>query len=258
MDLEIDVELKYECDAPTDVLLQIEVADMPGQPVSGPELTLADVEQFYRVAAEDGIGERIWLQVEGVLDCVYRARVAVDRPQLDISLLPATPSHQLPGETVRYLMPSRYCPSDQFEPFVMAEFGSLQGGATIAAMRDWINERFSYVPGSSTAQTTALESFVQRQGVCRDYAHVLISLARAAAIPARFASVYAPDVTPQDFHAVAQVYLDGSWHLVDATGMAPADTIAIIGVGADAASAAFLTSFGAMRFVDQSVSVVRV
>jgi transglutaminase-like putative cysteine protease len=64
-------------------------------------------------------------------------------------------------------------------------------------------------------------------------------------------------VTPQDFHAVAEVYLGGSWHLIDPTGMADADTMARIGVGSDASSVAFLTSFGSMELVNQSVSVTR-
>jgi transglutaminase-like putative cysteine protease len=122
-------------------------------------------------------------------------------------------------------------------------------------MRDWVFERFQYVPGSSNAQTTALDTFVQRQGVCRDYAHVMIALARASAIPARFVSVYAPYVTPQDFHAVAEVYLDGTWHLVDATGMAAANQIARIGVGLDAAEVSFLSSFGQVMLQNQSVQV---
>jgi transglutaminase-like putative cysteine protease len=91
--------------------------------------------------------------------------------------------------------------------------------------------------------------------VCRDYAHVLISLARAAAIPARFVSAYAPNVKPQDFHAVAEVYLDGAWHLVDPTGMARADEIVRIGVGLDAAEVSFLSSFGPMTLFSQTVGV---
>ena len=122
-------------------------------------------------------------------------------------------------------------------------------------MRDWIFERYQYVPGSSNSQTTAIDTFVQRQGVCRDFAHVLITLARASAIPARFASVYAPYVTPQDFHAVAEVYLDNTWHLIDATGMAEADQIVRIGVGLDAAEVSFLSSFGQISLKEQSVSV---
>ena len=79
--------------------------------------------------------------------------------------------------------------------------------------------------GASNSETGALDSFVERRGVCRDYAHVMIALARSAHIPARMASVYALRVAPQDFHAVAEVYLDGDWHMVDATGMTrPAET----------------------------------
>ncbi|WP_254557525.1 transglutaminase-like domain-containing protein, partial [Salmonella enterica] len=83
-------------------------------------------------------------------------------------------------ETVQYLWSSRYCPSDQFETFVATEFGGTEGGAKIVAMRDWIAGHFAYVPGVSTSETTALDTFVKRQGVCRDYAHVMITFARAA------------------------------------------------------------------------------
>jgi transglutaminase-like putative cysteine protease len=85
--------------------------------------------------------------------------------------------------------------------------------------------------------------------VCRDYAHTLICFARAAAIPARFASGYGAKVKPQDFHAVAEVWLAdadgvGDWHVVDATGMADAASFARIAVGRDAADTSFLTSYG--------------
>jgi transglutaminase-like putative cysteine protease len=83
----------------------------------------------------------------------------------------------------------------------------------------------------------------------------MIAMARASTIPARFASVYAPGVSPPDFHAVAEVYLDGTWHLVDPTGMASADSIARIGVGPDAAGVAFLSVFGQATFLNQTVSV---
>lgn len=136
-----------------------------------------------------------------------------------------------------------------------AEFGDSAGGARIARLRDWVHDHFTYAPGSSNAQTTAIDVFVQRRGVCRDYAHMLITLAGASAIPARFASVCAPSVQPQEFHAVAEVYLAGTWHLVDATRMAAADQIARIGVGLDAAEVAFLTSFGPTTPQVQTVEV---
>jgi transglutaminase-like putative cysteine protease len=68
-------------------------------------------------------------------------------------------------------------------------------------------------------------------------------------------SAYAPNVSPPDFHALVEVYLDGSWHLVDPTGMTNADEVAIIGVGRDAADISFLTSFGFLELVKQTVSV---
>ncbi len=257
MELDVSVHLIYQLDGPTDLLLQIEVADLADQKLQSSQLNTSEVDHFARVSAEGGLGERIWLRADGEFHVDYEAHVTIDRPALDISSLQAVPPHLLPGDTVRYLMPSRFCPSDEFQSFVAAEFGYCEGGARITAMREWVENAFSYVPGSSNSSTTALDSFVQRQGVCRDYAHVIITLARASTIPARFASVYAPGVTPQDFHAVAEVFLEGTWHLVDATGMAPADTIARIGIGPDAAGVAFLSTFGQATLLEQTVSVIR-
>ena len=255
MTLRIETRFAYDFAETSDVLLQVEAAAIPEQAILDARIDLSEAEHFARVAAHDGIGERIWLRVNGRFTVDYRATVRIDRVLADPATLDAVPFHLLPGETVQYLMASRYCPSDLFEDFVRAEFDTLRGGAQIAAMRDWIEHCFTYEPGSSTSATTALESFVQRKGVCRDYAHVLITLARAAGVPARIASVYALGVDPQDFHAVAEVFLSGAWHLVDPTGMARPADMAKIGVGRDAADVAFLTSYGTATFCEQSVVV---
>lgn len=257
MTLDISVNLSYKLQAPADLLVQIETAYGHGQTVEASDLELGPHEHQKHISAEDGIGQRLWVRADGDFTCRYTAHVNVARKSHDLQKLRATEPHQLPGAAVRYLMPSRYCPSDEFQTFVADEFGNLSGGERIVSMRNWIESAFSYVPGSSNAQTTALDSFVQRQGICRDYAHVMITLARASSIPARFASVYAPYVDPPDFHAVAEIYLDGDWHLVDPTGMAAPEEIAVIGVGSDAAEVAFLTSFGRVFFLSQSVSVTR-
>ncbi|HEY0325270.1 MAG TPA: transglutaminase family protein, partial [Allosphingosinicella sp.] len=173
----------------------------------------------------------------------------------DVATLPAVPPHELPGETVPYLLDSLYCPATRFQTYVESEFCGLEGGALIAAFRDFIHDRFRYVAGASGLETTALDTFVRREGVCRDYAHLLITLARAAAIPARMASVYAIGVDPPDFHAVAEVFLGGEWHLVDATGMASEGQMAKIGIGRDAADVAFLSAFGRCEMVEQKVEV---
>ncbi len=255
MRLSIAALLDYDFAAPTDVLLQLEAAAIPEQLIEKVHIHVSDCQHFARVPAQDMIGERIWLRVQGRITVDYRSTVVVNRILDDCLGLGRVPPHLLPGETVQYLMASRYCPSDQFVSFVIDEFGSLEGGALVVAMRDWIQQHFSYVPGASSSETTALETFVRRQGICRDYAHVLISLARASGIPARIASVYALGVEPQDFHAVAEVFVGGEWHLVDATGMAKEGAMAKIGIGRDAADVAFLTAYGPAFMNSQSVSV---
>ena len=258
MELDIAVWLDYGVSGPVDLLLQIEAAELDDQRILSSTLNTGWAGDGWSIAAESDVGRRQWLSLTHDFQCTYNARVAIDRRAPDFAELPQVIAHNLPGDVVRYLMPSRFCPSDTFQTFVMAEFGDTTGGARIAALRDWIENRFAYVPGASGPRTTALETFVQREGVCRDFAHVLITMARASTIPARFASVYAPDVNPPDFHAVAEVYLDDAWHLVDPTGMADPTTIARIGVGADAADVAFMSSFGPMSLRQQWVSVMRV
>lgn len=255
MRLKIRAQLDYQFDNATDILLQLEAAPIPEQIIEHSHIEVSPCEHFARVAAHDTIGDRIWLRAKGRFTVDYQATVEIDRLLTNCLDLPEVPPHQLPGETVQYLMASRYCPSDQFQTFVDADFGDLEGGARVIAMRDWVQRHFTYVPGSSTSETTALETFVKRQGICRDYAHVMITLVRACGIPARIASVYALGVDPQDFHAVAEVFVGGEWHLIDATGMAREGAMAKIGVGRDAADVAFLTAYGTAVMNGQSVTV---
>lgn len=256
MKLSIRTELDYDFPSPCDILLELEAAIIPEQAVLQANLDLPTVEHFARVPGHDTIGDRIWLRHQGKLTVTYEGLVEVHRLVNDIAPLAAVPPHQLPGETVQYLLPSRYCPSYEFQSLVEDEFSGLQGGARIMAFRDWIGQHIAYTPGSSGTETGAMETYVGRHGVCRDFAHLLITMSRASAIPARFASVYGLGVAPQDFHAVAEVFLDGCWYLIDATGMSRADQMAKIGVGRDAADVSFLTSYGAALLNRQEVSVV--
>ncbi|WP_073973887.1 transglutaminase-like domain-containing protein [Erythrobacter donghaensis] len=253
MKLQIDVQLDYWFEQPCAVLLQIEVAALAGQRVESSIITTGTA--LTRVAAQDGVGTRAWLAAEGRMLVDYAACLTIARPAQAIAALPATPLHCLPGEAVQYLLPSRYCPSERFFDLVEARFAGLEGGAQVAAMAEWIAAHIAYVRGSSTADTNALDTFHDCVGVCRDYAHLMIALARAADIPARYASVYALRADPPDFHAVAEVFLDGEWHIVDPTGMAGAHDCAVIGIGRDAGDVAFLTAFGPLVMNSQSVSV---
>jgi len=171
--------------------------------------------------------------------------------------LAISPRRHLPAYAVPYLWPSRYCESDRFEAFVEKSFGALSGGAKVEAMAEWIRHEMDYVMGSSDASTTAVDAFLSRRGVCRDFAHVMASFSRAAGIPARLVSAYAWGLKPPDFHAVVEVWLDGGWQLVDATGLASTQGLARICVGRDATDIAFMTIFGVGEMRAQSVEVTR-
>ncbi|OWU86591.1 transglutaminase [Oceanicola sp. 22II-s10i] len=256
MPIEIDVALEYELTGPA-VLLTIEAANLPGQTVLD-ETLVVEGAQITPIAGEDGIGRRIWVHVQGdLLQLSYRAKVDVTQPKVPLEQLPPTPISKLPGRVWTYLRPSRFCQSDMFPGFVSRRFGALEGGARVAAIRDWVAEEMTYLPGTSTAATTAIDTFAAREGVCRDYAHVVCALARAANIPARYVSVYAPGVEPPDFHAVAQVWLDGDWHIVDATGMTEGHEAVIIAVGRDACDVAFMETESAATLVSQEIAVRR-
>jgi len=262
MPIEIETRFSFSLDQTTDILLQFEAAAIPEQDILSSDTRMGPAEHIARIAAQDDIGERIWLRAEGQYEVGYSARVKVHRLQPEIESLARLDPHDLPAETVQYLFDSRYCPANRFQPFVEAEFSGSMGGARIMAMRDWIARHFRYEPGTSDANTTALDSFVERRGICRDYAHVLVSLARASEIPARYVSAYAPGVDPPDFHAVAEVFLadpetpgGGAWYIVDATGMADPAHTAKIGIGRDAADVSFMTVFGNANFHDKDVQV---
>lgn len=258
MRLQIDVTLDYHFPEPADVLLAVEVTQLPDQRLIEDLLTVDGASgPLTPVAGEDRIGQRTWLSANGRLHATYRATVEVARTLRPIGELPICRHADLPAEAIAYLWPSRYCESDRFETFVEQSFGQLAGGAKLLAMRDWIEGEMAYVPGTSDASTTAADAFLARQGVCRDYAHLMAAFARAAGVPARLTSVYALGLEPPDFHAVVEVWLDGAWHFLDATGLAPADGFARIGVGRDATDIAFMTIFGSATLNNQSVNVSR-
>ncbi len=257
MRIHVNVALHYRFARPNTVLLALEAAHADGQAVLQEDLQLGDAE-LHRIAGDAGVGERIWARVPGnEMILTYRALVDVARPDTALDALHAAPLHRIPGEVAPYLRPSRYCQSDKFVTFVGKKFGELEGGRKVVAIRDWIEDKLTYVPGSSDADTNVLETFAGRQGVCRDYAHLMCSMARAAEIPARMVAAYSPDVTPPDFHAVTEVWLSGQWHLVDATGMSSAASTAVIAVGRDAYDVAFMDSQAPAEMVSQSISVTR-
>ena len=255
MRLNIQVELQYTIQPAADVLLQIEVAAMPDQRLVENDLRVSAGAPIVAVVGEDGVGQRTWAPQVEYLQVNYACTVDVVRPTIDLATLPATAPSALPADAIPYLLPSRYCESDRFEPFVEEEWAGLSGGPLAAAIVDWVGTNLTYASGSSSGETTALATFAERRGVCRDYAHLTVALCRAGGIPARCVAAYAPGVDPPDFHAVAELWLDGGWHLVDATGMSGCGDLARVAVGRDATDIAFMTVFGAATMDWQKVSV---
>lgn len=158
----------------------------------------------------------------------------------------------LPCAVLPYLHPSRYCPSDRLQRMACATFGHLpKGYRRVEAIRDWVADRVAFRVGTSTPQTTALDTLVECAGVCRDFAHLMISLCRAVNIPARFVSGIDygadPALGPIDFHAYVEVYLDGHWYLFDPSKLAIPMGFVRLATGRDAADTAFATIFGPVR-----------
>ncbi len=147
-----------------------------------------------------------------------------------------------PLDTVVYRRPSRYCESDALAPVARERFGALAGPDLVFAVVEWVHRRLDYVPEASDPTGGARGTLDSEQGVCRAYAHLVIALLRALDVPARMVAVYAPGLTPMDFHAVVEALVDGRWCVFDATRLAPRRAMIRIATGRDAADTAFLTT----------------
>lgn len=145
-------------------------------------------------------------------------------------------------ERIEYLRPSRYCESDTLMPTAWAEFGQVRGIELLDAVTAFVHRELAYVSGSSRPTDGAVSTLLMRRGVCRDFAHLAVALLRAKNVPARLVAVYAPGLTPMDFHAVAEAHVDGSWYLLDPTRMSQRHQVVRISTGRDAADTAFLTA----------------
>ena len=147
-------------------------------------------------------------------------------------------------DSQRYLASSRYIDTDAVAAFASERFGGAQPRVAVEAIVRWIARSFDYRPELSAIDDSATDTLHKSGGMCRDYAHVTIALCRALGIPARYVSVYAPHLTPQDFHAVAEVFIDDAWWLVDATFLAPRAQMVRIATGLDASETAWATNTG--------------
>ena len=181
----------------------------------------------------------------------YDARVEVSgRPdEVALDAVEVAPS-DLPGEVLSFLMPSRYCPSDEMAGVAFELFAAVEPGWTrVQAISDWVHSEltFGYESG---LMPSAAEVYATRRGVCRDYAQLAITFCRALNIPARYAYGYIPEVNvapsgeTMDFCAWMEVYLSDRWWTFDPRNNVPRTGRVLVGRGRDAVDVAMLTIFG--------------
>jgi transglutaminase-like putative cysteine protease len=161
------------------------------------------------------------------------------------------PAESLPDETLVFTLPSRLCPSDELFGAGWDLFGSAPAGwSRVQTICDWVHAEIVFGYGSSTSVTTSADVLASRQGVCRDFAHLFITLCRVFGIPARYAFGYLPDAdvdipyAPMDFCAWAEVFLGGSWWTFDPRNNTRRVGRVLIGRGRDALDVAMVTTFG--------------
>ena len=167
---------------------------------------------------------------------------------------PAARQHEvgeLPHDALVFLLGSRYCETERLMNVAWSNFGRTPPGwPRVQAICDFVNShlRFGYPHARPTR--TAVESFVERRGVCRDFAHLAVTLCRCMNIPARYCTGYlgdigvAPEPEPMDFSAWFEVYLGGRWYAFDARHNVPRIGRIVMARGRDAADVALSTTFG--------------
>lgn len=253
----IDLQLDYEVGIASHFLFQIESAFHSGHTIAEERLTITPSMKV-RTFVDEYYGNRFFRldAPKGVLSINYHAKIELNATAVPLHL-DESPVTAVPDDVLRYLMPSRYCESDIMSRAAQQLFGHLPHGlARIHAIESWIHDSIYYVPGSSNAMTTAQEVFVQRTGVCRDFAHLGIALCRALNIPARLVVGYVhfPE-PPQDFHALFEAWLQDRWVLFDPTKLAPVERLVRIGTGRDAKDVAFATIFGNVQLLRKELTV---
>jgi transglutaminase-like putative cysteine protease len=154
---------------------------------------------------------------------------------------------------------SRYCETDRLMGLAWTHFGKTPAGwARVQAICDFVHHRIKFGYEHAAPMRGAVEALAQGRGVCRDFAHLAVTLCRCMNIPARYCTGYLGDIgvppepTPMDFSAWFEVYVGGRWHTFDARHNTPRIGRILIARGRDAADVAISTTFGAntlKRFV---------
>jgi len=253
MKIRAGYQITYECPQPTPMIVMLSVhPSRAGDLITadGPNLRPAIAANVYC----DGFGNvchvihapvgHLTLSADFLLNDTGRPDdVAPDAAQ--------HPLEQLPVDTLVYLLGSRYCETDRFIQLAWAKFGNLpKGWALVQAICDYVHERIEFGYAHASPSKTAWQTHEEGRGVCRDFAHLAITLCRCMNIPARYCTGYLGDIgvppedTPMDFSAWFEVYLGDRWYTFDARHNIPRIGRILMARGRDATDVAITTSFG--------------
>ncbi|GAB3142614.1 transglutaminase family protein [Amycolatopsis stemonae] len=227
----VDVEFSVHVTEPGRAAISVAAAHADTE-----ELTVSWHGESEPVEFEHGTRAEVFRLPKGEHRVTYHAERA---------LTDAEPEPVTLAEAAVFTRPSRYCPADRIAGLVPPQLFKLKDTkARVEAIVRHVHERLSYVVGASRPADDAIDTLLAGEGVCRDFAHVCITLCRFLDIPARYVGVYAPGLSPMDFHAVFEAGVDGHWYVFDATRLAPRQTMLRISTGRDAADTAFLATLG--------------
>ncbi len=263
--LAFSVELNYQVlDPGADFILNLQAARTRHQRVVRENLAIS--QPVLMRSHTDAVTHTRTLRFTaqpGPLRVLSEATVDIAHHLLPPDQVGETRVAELPDAAWPYLYPSRYCESDRLHQFAVRQFGGLwQGHGRVAAIRDWVQQYVNFRSNTSTSVTSACDTLVSGQGVCRDFAHLMIALCRAVNIPARFATGFDygadPALGPPDFHAYVEAFLGQRWYLFDPSGTAIPTGLLRLATSRDAADAAFATIFGAVQSQPPIVSIAAV
>ncbi|MFT3964937.1 MAG: transglutaminase family protein [Sphingobium sp.] len=171
-----------------------------------------------------------------------------DVPAPDVAV---TPVQELPEEALPFLLASRYCETERLMQTAWGLFGGIASArARVEAIVDWVHNHICFGYHNARCTRTAWEGYQEQVGVCRDFAHLAVTLCRCMNIPARYCTGYLGDIgvppvdAPMDFSAWFEVFVDGGWYTYDARHNQPRIGRILMARGRDATDVAITTTFG--------------
>lgn len=251
--IRIGYDITYECMQPTAMLLLLNVHYSRTSDLVQPDYLIADPPvpiSGYR----DSFGNWCTRIVAPPGPLRLRADTVIrdsGLPEPQVWSAREHPVHELPEEALVYLLGSRYCETQLLSQAAWDLFGQVQPGwARVQAVCDYVNRHLTFSYPNARPTRTAWEAWNERSGVCRDFAHLAITLCRCLNIPARYCTSYLGDIgvpvsaDPMDFAASIEVYLGDQWYTFDPRNNVPRIGRVLIARGRDATDVAISTSFG--------------